>query len=61
MRMTKDEILFVVIVLLAFTVGAAARHYRSHHPREKTVAQPTPARAFARSTATAEKGPAKQR
>ncbi len=59
MRMTKDEILLVVIVLLVFTVGAAAKHYRNHHPREKTVAQPTPARAFARSAASAGKGQTK--
>ena len=49
MRMTKDEILFIVIVLLIFTVGAAAKHYRNSHPREKAVAQPTSARVFARS------------
>ena len=59
MRMTKDEILFVVIVLLMFTVGAAAKHYRNRHPRETTVAQPAPARAFARSTASAGKGQTK--
>ena len=55
MRMTKDEILFIVIVLLIFTVGAAAKHYRNSHPREKPVAQPTPARAFARSAPSAGK------
>lgn len=59
MRMTKDEILFVVIVLLMFTVGAAARHYRNSHPRAKAVPQPTPARAFARSTTSAGKGQTK--
>ena len=59
MRMTKDEILLVVIVLLAFAVGAAAKHYRSHHTREKNVAQPTPARAFARSAVSAGKDQAK--
>ena len=53
--MTKDEILFIVIVLLIFTVGAAAKHYRNSHPREKPVAQPTPARAFARSAPSAGK------
>jgi len=52
MRMTKDEILLVAIVVVALTVGAAAKHYRTHHPREETVAQPTPARAFARAAAT---------
>lgn len=56
MRMTKDEILLVVIVLLLFTVGAAAKHYRINHPRIKAVAEPAPTRASARSTATAEKG-----
>ena len=55
MRMTKDEILFIVIVLLIFTVGAAAKHYRNSHPREKAVAQPTPGRAFARSATSAGK------
>jgi hypothetical protein len=56
MRMTKDEILLVVIVLLAFVVGAVARHYRSSHPSVNAVAQPTPGRAFVRSTASAGKG-----
>lgn len=59
MRMTKDEILFIVIVLLIFTVGAAAKHYRNSHPREKAVAQPTPGRASARSAPTAGKAPAR--
>ena len=45
MRMTKDEILLVVIILLMFTVGAAAKHYRNKHPRVQPVAQPTPTRA----------------
>ena len=61
MRMTKDEILFVVIVLLIFTVGAAAKHYRNHHPHVKGMAQPTPARASARSAAPAAKGQARER
>lgn len=45
MRMTKDEILLIAIILLMFTVGAAAKHYRNNHPRLQPVAQPTPTRA----------------
>ena len=61
MRMTKDEILFIVIVLLIFTVGAAAKHYRNSHPREKAVAQPTSARASAQSAASAAKRQTRER
>lgn len=32
MRLTKDEILLVVAVLLVFVGGATVRHYRQHHP-----------------------------
>ena len=39
MRMTKDEITLVVVVLLVFVVGAAAKHYRNTHP------QPAPPQA----------------
>ena len=49
MRMTKDEITLVVIVLLALAVGAAVRHWRNAHPRVEAIAQPTPANAVARS------------
>ena len=42
MRMTKDEILFIAIILLIFVVGAAAKHYRTHHPHAPTAAPSTP-------------------
>ena len=51
MRLTRDEIVLVVIVLMACVVGAAARHYRSAHPRVKSVAEPA-ASAVARSAGT---------
>ena len=47
MRMTKDEILFIAIVLLIFVVGAAAKHYRTHHPHMPAVAPSTPGRKTA--------------
>lgn len=31
MRLTKDEIILVVAVLLVFVGGAAVRHYRQQH------------------------------
>ena len=49
MRLTKDEIALVVMVLLALTVGAAVRHWRGAHPRGKTAAPATPAPAVARA------------
>ena len=51
MRMTKDEILFVAIILLIFVVGAAAKHYRNHHPHVPVVAPSTPGRKTAASPA----------
>lgn len=35
MKMTKDEILLVFIILLAFVAGAGAKHYRDRHPHRK--------------------------
>ena len=56
MRMTKDEITLVVVVLLVFVAGAAAKHYRNIHPK------PVPPHAAApRSAASAGKAPARIR
>ena len=42
MRLTKDEILFVAVILLALTTGAAAKHYRRTHPVPLKIAPSTP-------------------
>lgn len=39
MKMTKDEILLVLIVLLAFVAGAAAKHYRHSQSRGKPATE----------------------
>ena len=49
MRLTKDEIVLVAVVLFALVAGAAVRHWRGAHPREKTAAPATPAPAVARA------------
>lgn len=40
--MTKDEILFIAIIVLIFVVGAAAKHYRNHHPHLPVVTPSIP-------------------
>ena len=42
MRLTKDEIVLVAVVLLALVAGAAVRQWRGAHPREKSAAPATP-------------------
>ncbi|MCE9611662.1 MAG: hypothetical protein K8R23_15800 [Chthoniobacter sp.] len=42
MRLTKDEIVLVVAVLLVFVGGAAVRHYRQRHPPAKAASEPAP-------------------
>jgi hypothetical protein len=32
MRLTRDEILLITIILLALTVGAVVKRYREAHP-----------------------------
>ena len=32
MRLTKDEIIFVAVILTALAVGATVKHYRHIHP-----------------------------
>jgi len=41
MRMTKDEILLVMIVLLSLVVGAVAELYRHRHPRGEATLERT--------------------
>ena len=49
MRLTKDEIVLVAVVLLALVAGAAVRHWRGAHPHGKTAAPATPAPVVARA------------
>jgi hypothetical protein len=43
-RLTKDEILLVVAVLLILVLGAAVRNYRQHHPAGQAAPSAVPAR-----------------
>jgi hypothetical protein len=41
MRLTKDEIILVAVILIALAVGATVRHYRQTHPPANLVPKPT--------------------
>ena len=43
MRLSIDEIRFIAIIILIFTVGTVVKHYRTTHPRPPIVAPATPA------------------
>jgi hypothetical protein len=49
MRMVKDEILLVLIVLSALVAGAAAKHYRQTHPHVKPAGEPAGAETNVRA------------
>jgi len=40
MRMTRDEILLIAIILAAVIIGAAAKQYRNTHPKPLPVSPP---------------------
>jgi hypothetical protein len=40
MRLTQNEIVLIVIVVAAFVVGAAAKHYRTVHRGEARESTP---------------------
>lgn len=42
MRLSADEIRFIVVIVLIFTVGAAVQHYRHAHPEPVVAAPATP-------------------
>ena len=41
MRLTKDEIIFVAVVLAALIVGATVKHYRQLHPPANLAPKPS--------------------
>ena len=53
MRMTKDEILLVFIILLAFVAGAGAKHYRERHSQRNDGSQQSSGQVIAPSSAEA--------
>ena len=42
MRLTKDEIRLIAVIVLALTTGAAVKHYRRAHPVPVVAAPATP-------------------
>lgn len=41
MRLTKDEIILIAVILTALVVGATVKHYRQTHPPAKLVPKPS--------------------
>ena len=56
MRMTKDEITLVVVVLLVFVAGTAAKHYRNTHSSLRHATPSTPQPTSSAGNAPSEHG-----